>query len=78
MFASDQYHRDDDTVEFAVSAALPVSEEQWSMDFGSTQTPLVVLGRMSWVQEVYKLALAFRFVGRHKEMLSMTSQCVDV
>ena len=76
-FASDQHQRDDDTVEFAASAALAVSQEQKGMNLGmSTQTPLAVLGRMNLKQRAY--TLGFRFVERHKGMLSMTSQCVDV
>lgn len=42
----------------------------------SIQTPSAVLGRMNLKQWEYKMG--FRFVERHKGMLSMTSQCVDV
>lgn len=42
----------------------------------STQTPSAVLSRMNLKQRAY--TLGFRFVERHKGMLSMTSQYVDV
>lgn len=41
-----------------------------------TQTPLAVLDRTNLMERAY--TLGFRFVERHKGMLSMTSQCVDV